>query len=83
MSDTTRANSSDGSGSRSGTAVGVRPASLGILAAISLSHLLNDSIQAVLPAIYPLLKETFRVCAYLPLIGLLAVFLPSDRPARG
>lgn len=61
MSDTTRADSGDGSGSRSGTAVGVRPASLGILAAISLSHLLNDSIQAVLPAIYPLLKETFRL----------------------
>lgn len=38
-----------------------RPAALGILAAISVSHLLNDSIQAVLPAIYPLLKESFRL----------------------
>ncbi len=32
-----------------------------ILFAISLSHLLNDTIQSVLPALYPLLKETFRL----------------------
>lgn len=38
-----------------------RPAAVGILAAISVSHLLNDSIQAVLPAIYPLLKESFHL----------------------
>jgi MFS transporter, FSR family, fosmidomycin resistance protein len=30
-----------------------------VLAAISLSHLLNDTIQSLLPAIYPLLKSTF------------------------
>ncbi|SFH53371.1 MFS transporter [Planctomicrobium piriforme] len=33
-------------------------ATLGVLYALSLSHFLNDTIQAVLPAIYPLLKET-------------------------
>jgi FSR family fosmidomycin resistance protein-like MFS transporter len=30
-----------------------------ILAAVSLSHLLNDSLQSLLPAIYPVLKSTF------------------------
>jgi FSR family fosmidomycin resistance protein-like MFS transporter len=30
-----------------------------VLMAISLSHLLNDTIQSLLPAIYPVLKETF------------------------
>jgi FSR family fosmidomycin resistance protein-like MFS transporter len=32
-----------------------------VLAAVSLSHLLNDTIQALLPAIYPLLKATFNL----------------------
>ncbi len=32
---------------------------LGILLAISLSHGINDTIQAVLPAVYPLLKHSF------------------------
>jgi FSR family fosmidomycin resistance protein-like MFS transporter len=32
-----------------------------ILAAISLSHLLNDLVQAVLPAIYPLLKNSYHL----------------------
>lgn len=35
--------------------------SYGILGAIALSHLLNDTIQSLLPAIYPLLKETFKL----------------------
>jgi FSR family fosmidomycin resistance protein-like MFS transporter len=30
-----------------------------VLAAVSVSHLLNDTIQSLLPAIYPLLKTTF------------------------
>jgi FSR family fosmidomycin resistance protein-like MFS transporter len=38
-----------------------RPAVLGILLAISLSHLLNDTIQALLPAIYPLLKQSYHL----------------------
>lgn len=32
-----------------------------VLAAISVSHLLNDLIQSLLPAIYPILKENFRL----------------------
>lgn len=44
-----------------GGAGAARPAAMGILTAISVSHLLNDSVQAVLPAIYPMLKETFRL----------------------
>ena len=30
-----------------------------VLAAVSLSHLLNDTLQSLLPAIYPVLKSTF------------------------
>jgi len=40
--------------SRESTAVAV-------LAAVSLSHLLNDTIQSLLPAIYPLLKASFAL----------------------
>lgn len=32
-----------------------------ILFAISVSHLLNDSLQSLIPAIYPLVKESFRL----------------------
>jgi MFS transporter, FSR family, fosmidomycin resistance protein len=32
-----------------------------VLAAISFSHLLNDTVQSLLPAIYPLLKTSFRL----------------------
>ena len=32
-----------------------------ILIAISVSHLLNDTIQSVIPAIYPILKESFHL----------------------
>jgi hypothetical protein len=31
----------------------------GVIAAVSLSHLLNDTLQSLLPAIYPVLKSTF------------------------
>src|SRR5689334_20914242 len=34
---------------------------LHILFALSFCHLLNDAIQALIPAIYPLLKESFRL----------------------
>ncbi|MBP7141934.1 MAG: MFS transporter [Opitutaceae bacterium] len=34
---------------------------IGILAALSVSHLLNDTIQGMLPAIYPMLKHTFAL----------------------
>jgi FSR family fosmidomycin resistance protein-like MFS transporter len=32
---------------------------LGILVALSASHLINDTLQALLPAIYPMLKASF------------------------
>ena len=32
-----------------------------ILLAISICHLLNDTLQSVLPAVYPLLKETYHL----------------------
>ncbi|NBJ11841.1 MFS transporter [Microvirga arsenatis] len=32
-----------------------------ILAAISVSHMLNDLIQSLLPAIYPILKDSYRL----------------------
>src|SRR6185369_13883248 len=32
-----------------------------ILFALSLCHLLNDAIQALIPAIYPLLKDSFQL----------------------
>jgi FSR family fosmidomycin resistance protein-like MFS transporter len=32
-----------------------------VLAAISVSHLLNDTIQALVPAIYPMLKSAYRL----------------------
>lgn len=38
----------------------VNPA-FAVLGAISLSHLLNDTIQALIPAIYPLLKSSFAL----------------------
>jgi FSR family fosmidomycin resistance protein-like MFS transporter len=39
----------------------VRNSTLGILFALSFCHLLNDSIQALIPAIYPLLKNSFNL----------------------
>jgi FSR family fosmidomycin resistance protein-like MFS transporter len=39
----------------------VEDSALGILFALSFCHLLNDCIQALLPAIYPLLKESFSL----------------------
>jgi MFS transporter, FSR family, fosmidomycin resistance protein len=47
------------------TTAPVRPAqemtAFAVLLAISLSHLLNDTIQSLLPAIYPLLKTSFNL----------------------
>lgn len=39
----------------------VQKSTLSILFALSFCHLLNDSIQALLPAIYPLLKQSFSL----------------------
>jgi len=40
---------------------GVQSPALAVLFAVGVSHLLNDSIQALLPAIYPLLKSSFAL----------------------
>ena len=48
------------SGNESGTP-SPNPTVLAILFAISFSHLLNDTIQSLIPAIYPLLKTNFRL----------------------
>src|ERR671934_1263971 len=42
-----------------------------VLAAISVSHLLNDTIQSVVPAIYPILKDAFALT--FTQVGLLAL----------
>jgi FSR family fosmidomycin resistance protein-like MFS transporter len=34
---------------------------MNVLLALSLAHLLNDTLQALIPAIYPVLKESFRL----------------------
>ena len=39
----------------------VHTTSFAVLAAIATSHLINDMLQAVLPAIYPTLKGDFRL----------------------
>ncbi|MEO6872234.1 MAG: MFS transporter [Chthoniobacterales bacterium] len=41
--------------------VAAKPTVLAVLFAISFSHLLNDSIQSLIPAIYPLLKTSFHL----------------------
>src|SRR5579871_5106084 len=56
------------------TARQVRTAAVaGVLGAISVSHLLNDTIQSLVPAIYPLLKESFALT--FSQVGLLALTL--------
>jgi FSR family fosmidomycin resistance protein-like MFS transporter len=46
---------------------------VGVLGAISVSHLLNDTIQSLVPAIYPLLKQSFQLT--FSQVGLLAFTL--------
>jgi FSR family fosmidomycin resistance protein-like MFS transporter len=38
-----------------------RVTSYGVLVAISVSHLLNDTLQSLIPAIYPVVKESFHL----------------------
>jgi len=42
-------------------AIATRTSSMAILFALSFCHLLNDAIQALIPAIYPLLKDSFNL----------------------
>ena len=39
----------------------VQPTAIAVLLAISFSHLLNDTIQALIPSIYPLLRESYHL----------------------
>jgi FSR family fosmidomycin resistance protein-like MFS transporter len=39
----------------------VRETALGVLGAISLCHLLNDLMQSVIPAVYPILKDSYAL----------------------
>ena len=43
------------------TAADAHASAVPILFALSFCHLLNDAIQALIPAIYPLLKESFKL----------------------
>lgn len=38
-----------------------RQAAMPVLIALSVTHLLNDTIQALIPAIYPIIKESYRL----------------------
>lgn len=49
--------------------------SFGILGAISLSHLLNDMIQSLILAIYPLLQSEFSLTFMQ--IGMITLHLPA------
>src|SRR4051794_14619229 len=48
---------------RAGSAIraGEREAVFAVLAALSVSHLLNDTMQSLLPAVYPVLKERYAL----------------------
>ncbi|HEY5768407.1 MAG TPA: MFS transporter [Terrimicrobium sp.] len=39
----------------------MQPTAIAVLLAISFSHLLNDTIQALIPSIYPLLRESYHL----------------------
>ncbi len=66
-----------------------------ILFTIGFCHLLNDMIQSVIPAMYPIFRESFGFTfaqiglitlifqitssIFLPLLGIIAIFLPDLR----
>ncbi|MFY9924556.1 MAG: MFS transporter [Opitutaceae bacterium] len=47
--------------SESQTAAGSHKTFFGILLALSASHMINDTLQSLLPSIYPILKNAFRL----------------------
>jgi len=49
------------SAARVATTAAARATVVPVLAAISFSHLLNDTIQSLLPAIYPILKQSYQL----------------------
>jgi FSR family fosmidomycin resistance protein-like MFS transporter len=44
-----------------GSPVGAPPTAVALLIALSFAHMLNDTMQSLLPAIYPLLKTAYRL----------------------
>src|SRR3978361_1690272 len=56
----------------------VGAATFPVLLAISVSHLLNDMIQSLLPAIYPILKENYALD--FGLIGLITLAFTITAP---
>jgi FSR family fosmidomycin resistance protein-like MFS transporter len=38
-----------------------RSAALGIVGAVAVGHLLNDTLQSVIPAVYPILKDSYKL----------------------
>ena len=51
-----------------------------VLVAASFSHLLNDTIQSLIPAIYPVLKDSFQLSfGQIGLITLTFQLTASDR----
>ena len=54
---------------------------VGVLAAISVSHLLNDTLQSLIPSIYPLLKASLRLnfsqIGLITLVGLITIALST------
>ena len=42
-----------------GAEAGGRKTVMGILLALSASHMINDTLQALIPSIYPILKASF------------------------
>jgi FSR family fosmidomycin resistance protein-like MFS transporter len=47
--------------SQSGDASPRQDTAMNILLALSVAHMLNDIFQAMLPAIYPLLKDSYHL----------------------
>jgi MFS transporter, FSR family, fosmidomycin resistance protein len=43
------------------SATRARQAAMSVLAALSVTHLLNDTIQSLIPAIYPIIKDAYRL----------------------
>lgn len=39
----------------------LRPTAAGILAAVCVSHTVNDIVQSLIPAVYPILKVSYRL----------------------
>ena len=87
----------DMASSRPGNVAQAERATLAILLALSASHLMNDTMQSLISALYPMLKAdfhlsftqvglitlAFQLTASLlqPLVGLYADKRPADTPA--